>query len=171
MLVAQNRRENLHIKSKAHSGGHRADSRRLRTGDADPWTSSAGPSLPAAAAIRSWDWRPTPSAGAAGAVVAAVLVAACANPTTWCRTSSVAPSPLLVAGGCSSLLNRVLQQAPCCSPLAQCSHCAAPRPPPPTHQPSPLHGRGAGWRRRRAAGWGRDGAEVTATALVVCCVE
>jgi hypothetical protein len=32
-------------------------------------------------------------------------------------------------------------------------------------------GRGAGWRRRRAAGWGRDGAEVTAAALVVWCVE
>jgi hypothetical protein len=31
--------------------------------------------------------------------------------------------------------------------------------------------RGAGWHRRRAAGWGHDGAEVMAAALVVWCVE
>jgi DNA-binding transcriptional LysR family regulator len=69
------------------------------------------------------------------------------------------PGP--VAHQCrGGLLNRILQQAPCCSPLAQHSYCAAPHPPPPTHQPSPLRGRGAGWRRRRAAGWGRNGADV-----------
>ena len=112
MLVAQNRRENLHLKSKAHPGGHRADSRRLRTSDADPWTSSAEPSLPAAAAIKSWDWRPTPSAGTAGAVAVAALVAACANPTTWCRPSSAA----VAAHGCRRM-QQPAQSRPAASSL------------------------------------------------------
>jgi hypothetical protein len=170
MLVAQNRRENLHLKSKAHPGATE-----LIQGGYELAMQIRGPAAPsppcllllrlrvgtggqrqAQGQLALWRWPPS-------------------SPPAQTQPPGAGPprqpSPLMVAGGCSSLLNRVLQQAPCCSPLAQRSHCAAPRPPPPTHQPSPLRDRGAGWRRRRTVGWGRDGAEVTVAALVVWCME